>query len=1364
MDKIKNGTFGTMRIYLHSLVFIVFLASVVRADLVHRYSFNNGDVNAIDSVGGQHGTLEGGATISGNAVQLNGTGAYVNLPSDLITGFTSVTFEAWFTCAADSGTWSRVWDFGDTNSSTGAGRNYVFFTPKSGSGTSRYAISDADPGYNHENIVETTFTATGVPVYVACVHNGTTGEVKIYVNGQLASSSIFSIPLSAVNNVFSYLGRSLYSWDPFLKGSIDEFRIYNSILTDQQILSSYESGADPYLAINPKPADNSMGAPASTGLSWGPPLGGTPDRYTVYVSNDPNFVGAQIIEVPDGNSCTPVLNNETTYYWRVDTHYGTTIYSGLVWTFTTCALAFDRSPVGDINRDFEVNLFDLQLIADDWLADENSPANLIDIGGNEGIGVDFADYAQFANNWLGTASPLVINEFMASNTNYLQDENGDYDDWLEIYNCSSTTVDLSGMYLTDNLDRPTKWRIPQGITIAPQGYLLFWADGETAEGNTHTNFKLDADGEEIGLFDTDGITLLDSVVFGQQYANISYGRHPDGGLVWRVFDAPSPRVCNCQGYLGIVADTQFSVNRGFYEQPFEVRISTDTNDAAIRYTLDFSSPTESYGFIYDPNSPIQITKTTVVRAVAYKQGYKSSKVGTQTYIFLEDVINQPAWPPGFPTSWAPLPDSADYEMDPRVVYDANYYPTIKNDLLTIPSVCIGIDNNDFFGAAGGIYSNGLTRDLEKPASMEFIDPVTGETYQANIGLRSHGGVGRKDRKHSLRILAKSQYGPSKVEFPFFKDTNVETFDSIVLRATWNYSWIGDGVPAQAQYNRDTFSRDTIRDMGRLTPYGRHVHLYINGLYWGLYKFVERPDDGFAEEHLGGDKTDYDVIKTNAQYWTGPDVIEVVAGDLQAWDTMFALAEQDLSSPENYQAIQQYLDIPAMIDYLLMIFYTGERDAPVLLGDDNAPRNFYAIRKRQPGAGFVFLPWDCEWSLEGTDVNRVNIDGYENPHHLYQRLLANSEFRILLIDKIQERFFNNGVLTPQVSINRYLTRLADIDRAIIGESARWGDSDRPSQPYTRNVEWVTERDRLVNEYFPVRTGIVINQLRSAGMFPSFDAPDFYINGSQKYGGQVNAGDLLTMTASTGTIYYTLDGSDPRLPGGAVNPNAYVFVGGSTQPITLIAESATKKVFVPSSDIGTTWKGGSEPFDDSAWTHGTPITPDKTGGVGYDNASDYLPYISYDVKSLMYNIMASCYIRIPFTISSQDLSKLNSLTLNVRCDDGFVAYINGQEVADINKPNPLLWNSTCVNRPDSVDFVAIDITNKINTLQAGNNILAIQAMNQSTGSSDFLCSLELKGTISIASEPIVLTGTTRVKARVLNTGQWSALSDATFAIVP
>jgi len=614
--------------------------------------------------------------------------------------------------------------------------------------------------------------------------------------------------------------------------------------------------------------------------------------------------------------------------------------------------------------------------------------------------------------------------------------------------------------------------------------------------------------------DEDFLILPSIVSFSSNKADYKY---------W-YFKKPTPRQPNSDAYIDIVADTRFSVERGFYDQPFQVRIAADTEGAAIRYTLDGSSPSETYGYIYDPNNPIQITTTTILRAVACKSGYKPSNVDTQTYIFLDDVINQPVFPPGFPETWGPL-GNADYEMDPDVVYDPVYYPTIKQDLKTIPSVCIGISNYDFFGALEGIYANANVRELEKPASMEYIDPVTNKTYQAIIGLRSHGGVGRNDVKHALRIIAKSQYGPPKLEFPFFEDTEVDKFNSLVLRSTWNYSWIGDGTGSQAQYNRDTFSRDTVRDLGRLNPYGRHVHLYINGLYWGLYKFVERPDDGFAEEHLGGEKTDYDALKAPTDF--GTDQMEVLAGDRTAWDAMFSIAEMDMSNPQNYEAIQQYLDIPAMIDYLLMIFHTGNRDAPVLLGNDYVPRNYYAIRKRAPAGKFLFIPWDCEWSLEDVGRNRVYIDGVQNPHHLYQRLLANQEFRILLADYVQKRFYNDGILTPQISVNRYMTRIMDIDRAIIGESARWGDSDRAS-PYTRNVEWITERNRLINDYIPLRTNIVLGQLRDWNMFPSFDAPVLKINGTPKYGGQVNSGDQLTMTTSTGTIYYTLDGSDPRTP--------------------------------------------------------------------------------------------------------------------------------------------------------------------------------------------------------------------------------------------
>ena len=154
--------------------------------------------------------------------------------------------------------------------------------------------------------------------------------------------------------------------------------------------------------------------------------------------------------------------------------------------------------------------------------------------------------------------PLVINELMASNSNCSRDPQGQYDDWIEIHNFGLDAIDIAGMYLTDDLSDPTKWRIPANnpaaTTIAAGGYLLIWADDDTADAGLHANFKLDADGEEIALFDSDGITLIDSIVFSSQTTDISYGRYPDAGDDKRFFSVPSPGAQNINAYLGEAAE------------------------------------------------------------------------------------------------------------------------------------------------------------------------------------------------------------------------------------------------------------------------------------------------------------------------------------------------------------------------------------------------------------------------------------------------------------------------------------------------------------------------------------------------------------------------------------------------------------------------------------------------------------------------------------------------------------------------------------------------------------------------------------------------------------------------------------------
>ena len=180
-------------------------------------------------------------------------------------------------------------------------------------------------------------------------------------------------------------------------------------------------------------------------------------------------------------------------------------------------------PSADLNGNCWVNIYDLKILADQWLGAESceETATCADFDGLNGV--NFNDFAFFANQWQTHGSMLFINEFMASNSSAsgIHDSQGDYDDWIEIYNLGDTSVDMAGMYLTDDLANQTKFHIPTGYssqtTIAAGGFLVFWADDETIEGPLHTNFKLSGSGEQIGLFDTDGVTQIDTIVFGKPY-------------------------------------------------------------------------------------------------------------------------------------------------------------------------------------------------------------------------------------------------------------------------------------------------------------------------------------------------------------------------------------------------------------------------------------------------------------------------------------------------------------------------------------------------------------------------------------------------------------------------------------------------------------------------------------------------------------------------------------------------------------------------------------------------------------------------------------------------------------------------------
>ncbi len=641
------------------------------------------------------------------------------------------------------------------------------------------------------------------------------------------------------------------------------------------------------------------------------------------------------------------------------------------------------------------------------------------------------------------------------------------------------------------------------------------------------------------------------------------------------FTAPTPGTANgTESIAGFVGDTHFSVDRGFFDTPIDVVLSCDTPGSTLVYTTDNSVPGLTNGVVVPaadaastPATTVHIVTTTVIRAAAFKPGHEPSDVDTHTYLFLRDVVAQPAAPPGLPTVWSGSP--ADYAMDPKVVTNALYRDEIIADLRSIPTMSIVLPTPDLFGPVGGIYYNAhMVGDLwERAASVEFIRPDGSTGFQENCGLRIWGTGWRPNAttpKHALQVKFKNRYGAGRLRYPLFPDAPVAEFDNLVLRAQGSRGWTDFRQPdiEQSQYIHDGWARDTARAMHKVDGHATYVHLYLNGLYWGLYNPVEKTDEGFAEIYYGGDKSEYDVI-------TRRGVPEVDAGSLDAWNQLMTIVNGGLASPEQYALVQQYLDVDDFIDYMMLQQYASNHDGPL----STIANNMRAIRRRAPGEPFRFYVWDMEYTFWYPQEFNLAFDLDQCPARIFQRLRANPDFRLRWADHAQRHLRNNGALTAGPAAARWQARAQELAGAIVGESARWGDVRR-NPPYTRDVEWTNELNRLLYEYFPVRDEILLNQYRLGGLYPAVEPPAF-----SETAGDVPPGSSVTIDAPEGTVYYTVDGTDPRAPGGAVSPNAMAVPPTSV----LVATSSVVRLLVPTDDaLGAAWR--SPTFDDATWLAG------------------------------------------------------------------------------------------------------------------------------------------------------------------------------------
>jgi hypothetical protein len=737
-----------------------------------------------------------------------------------------------------------------------------------------------------------------------------------------------------------------------------------------------------------------------------------------------------------------------------------------------------------------------------------------------------ADQVTIYLNEKTDVASIVINEILA----LAAPESPEQADWIELFNAGDQPVDVAGYYLTDDPGETTRWRIPSGhealTTIPANGYLRIWADAGTGAG-LHATFQLDSGGESLGLYAPDGRTPLDSVTYGRLPAGLSWGRQSDGGEPW-VSLHPSPNQSNAGNTLPLVADTKFSIDRGFFDTPFVVTITCATEGATIVYTTDGSTPTPYQGNTHASPATVAITTTTVLRAMAHRTGMHPTDVDAQTYIFLSDVIRQPAVVPGYPNPRTWLGgshyDTHDYEMDPFIVDHPDYRDEIIPALTAIPTMSIAVEPSALADENGFYWGGG-----ETACSMELIFPDDpNENVQINAGIEPHS----HDRmKRSLRLNFRSRYGDAKLKTSLIQKGSLygasatDTFDRLILRGGNNRCWARTWNPDKTTYAVDQFYRDSQVALSGYGSRGAFVHLYINGLYWGLYNPVERTDQWFTSAYFGGEPEEWFAVHHGSSSRPGFN------GDSTRYRILMNdLISRDQRDPATYATTSHYLDAENFCDYMLFTWWMGVGDWP--------KNNWYAgCRTDLSPAGptpLRFFAWDGEWSW---DASRAGGPGYVHPDfradktggsspipQIWHALRRNDDFMTLFADRVYRHFYNDGPLTESVAQERWLGINEQIRSAVVAESARWGDAMQ-SQGHptrTRNQDWNREVDAIY-DMIAGNSRQFLTYLRQQGYYPEIDPPVF----SQR-GGALSPDQTLQLTNpnGSGTVYYTLDDSDPR----------------------------------------------------------------------------------------------------------------------------------------------------------------------------------------------------------------------------------------------
>jgi spore coat protein CotH len=588
---------------------------------------------------------------------------------------------------------------------------------------------------------------------------------------------------------------------------------------------------------------------------------------------------------------------------------------------------------------------------------------------------------------------LLINEFEAKNGSTVKDNFGEYNDWIEIMNVSNQSIDLNGYYITNDLAEKTKNKLAStgsDLTLAPGGFLMLWADKDLTQGNNHLNFKL-GDSSLVAIYSTD-LSLIDSVTFYKQYTNISMGRDPNNSKAWKFFSSPTPGKANSSnGFLGVTDPPVFSRQSGIYSSAMKVGISTQTGNPAL-YTLNSADP-KSTSLVYSDSIPV--SKTRVIRAIDYKDGWINSPITSQ--IYLENV---------------------------------NY---------TLPVLAIITDSLNLFDTKTGIYTNYTQSgsDWERNSQLKYISGNTLK-METRAGIRIQGNSSIFMSKKSFRLFFNDVNGDGILNYPFFGKNNFSSFDKLVLKSgydddiTYESSRVGTLL-------RDAMSIELWKQAGGLPQLSQFCILYLNDRYWGIYDIRESIEDHYIEAHTG--LKNFDLVRFHNE---GP---ELKFGTMTEWNKLFAyIKNNDFSNQEKYDSAAIMMDMDNFVTLLAFAqcaqYYSW-------------PWGISMYRDSAPGGKFKFSIWDTDraytdTSWNGFDEAQNRTDSYFWGNIFAKKLISNKNFKLKYATKIDSLL--KTVFKPDNAIRILDSIYSIVKPEITSELNRWNPTNKN---WEVNVEAVRE---------------------------------------------------------------------------------------------------------------------------------------------------------------------------------------------------------------------------------------------------------------------------------------------------------------------